>query len=78
MNYDTTYIPTTREAEAFTTYIAMWENKAGDGEAMTYDEIEFDDYERQVLLSLEGNWETETDDVGVYLRKSEVLQGDGI
>lgn len=69
MTYDTHYMPTTAEAEAGLIYIATWDDAEGDGEAGTYDEAEYDAYLRRVLGALEGEWETETDDVGVYLRR---------
>lgn len=70
MTYDTDYYPTTAEADDGPIYIATWDDEPeNDGEAGTYDEPEYDAYERRVLAELDGEWETETDDTGVFLQR---------
>ena len=71
MTYDTDYIPTTAEALRDTLYIARWEDDESDGTAGTYDERDYDDYERRVLAALVGNWTTDHDEIGVYLVRDE-------
>ncbi len=69
MTYDAKYMPTTAEADAGLVYIATWDDAEGDGEFGTYDEADYDSYERSVLAALDGEWETVTDEMGVYLRR---------
>ena len=72
MKYDTSYLPTTEQADETTVYIATFEDDVpNDGEAGTYDEAEYDSYEREVIMGLDGEWTTETDENGVYLKRQE-------
>jgi hypothetical protein len=68
MIYNTTFFPTVEEASKSICYIATFEkDNPYDGTAGTYDEAEYNNYEREVLQKLPDGWETETDYDGVYL-----------
>ena len=71
MLYDINQLPgEVGDLEGF--YLSKFEDDIeNDGEAMTYNEPEFDEYRRKVISranDLTGHvYSTETDDVGVYL-----------
>jgi hypothetical protein len=75
MIYKLDWFPTLEEVneEQIVTYIATFEKHiSNDGEAGTYDEAEFDNYEKKVLANLnqgEEQWETSIDEYGVRLDK---------
>ena len=68
MKYDTSYFPTVDEASKGACYIATFEeDNPHDGTAGTYDEAEYDGYEKKVLQNLPNGWNTSSDFDGVYL-----------
>jgi hypothetical protein len=68
MTYDIEYFPTVEEASNGMCYIATFEeDNPHDGTSGTYDEAEYDSYEKKVLQKLPDGWTTETDEDGVYL-----------